>query len=53
VGALEIILIRIFILYGIQPAVSGVVAAILGSTTFWFPLLAGNAIVQVVGAHNS
>ena len=50
VGALEIILTSIFIFYGIQPAVSGVTAAVLRSVTFWFPLLVGYAIVQVVGA---
>ncbi len=49
VGALEIILTNIFIFYGIQAAVSGVAAAVLRSVTFWFPLLVGYMIAQVVG----
>jgi len=49
VGALEILLTNIFIFYGIEAAVSGVAAAVLRSVTFWFPLLVGYIIAQVVG----
>ncbi len=50
VGGLEILLTNLFIFFGIAPAVSGVAAAVLRSVTFWFPLLVGYVIVQVVGA---
>ncbi len=50
VGGLEILLTNIFIFYGLQPGLSGVAAAVLRSATFWFPLLVGYAIVQLVGA---
>ncbi len=52
VGALEILLTNLFIFFGIAPATSGVAAAVLRSVTFWFPLLVGYIIVQVVGARN-
>jgi len=52
VGSLEIFLANIFILYGINPAVSGVTAAVLRSAGFWFPLIAGFVSVQIVGAKN-
>jgi glycosyltransferase 2 family protein len=50
VGGLEILLTNIFIFFGIPAASSGVAAAVLRSVTFWFPLLVGYVIVQVVGA---
>jgi len=50
VGALEIILTTIFVFYGIAPAESGVAAVVLRTVTFWFPLIVGYVIVQVVGA---
>jgi uncharacterized protein (TIRG00374 family) len=50
VGGLEILLTNIFIFYGIEPAKSGVTAAVLRSVTYWFPLIAGYAIVQIIGA---
>ncbi len=52
VGSLEIFLASIFVLYGINPAVSGVTAAVLRSAGFWFPLLAGFVCVQIIGARN-
>jgi uncharacterized protein (TIRG00374 family) len=50
VGGLEILLTSIFIFYGIEPAKSGVAAGVLRSVTYWFPLIAGYVIVQIVGA---
>jgi glycosyltransferase 2 family protein len=52
VGALEILLTNLFIFFGIAAATSGVAAVVLRSVTFWFPLLVGYIIVQVVGARN-
>jgi len=52
VGGLEILLTNLFIFFGIGAATSGVAAAVLRSVTFWFPLLVGYIIVQVVGARN-
>lgn len=50
VGGLEILLTNLFIYYGVEPATSGVAAAVLRSITFWFPLIVGYIIIQVVGA---
>ncbi|MCW4005116.1 MAG: flippase-like domain-containing protein [Candidatus Bathyarchaeota archaeon] len=50
VGGLEILLTSIFIFYGVEPAQSGVAAAMLRSVTFWLPVIAGYLIVQIVGA---
>ncbi len=52
VGALEIILTSVFIVYGFEPALSGVAVAMLRSVTFWFPVVVGYIIVQVLGARN-
>ncbi len=40
----------IFVLYGLNPALSGITAALVRSVTFWSPLIIGYVIVQVVGA---
>jgi uncharacterized protein (TIRG00374 family) len=50
VGTLEILLATIFIFYGLNPALSGITAALVRSVTFGFPLILGYIIVQVVGA---
>ena len=50
VGSLEIVLTNIFIFYGFSAALSGVAAAVLRSLTFWFPLVVGYVIIQLVGA---
>ncbi len=52
VGGLEIILTNLFAFFGISLATSGVAAAVLRSVTFWFPLLVGYFIVQVLGARS-
>jgi uncharacterized protein (TIRG00374 family) len=52
VGGLEILLTNLFIFFGIGSAKSGVAAVVLRSVTFWFPLLVGYVIVQVVGARS-
>jgi uncharacterized protein (TIRG00374 family) len=56
VGAVEIILTSVFIFYsdfynfGFSPAAGGVAVAMLRSVTFWFPVVVGYILVQVVGA---
>lgn len=52
VGSLEIFLATIFLLYGINAAVSGIAAVVLRSAIFWFPLLVGFLCVQIIGAQN-
>ena len=52
VGSLEILLASIFILYGINPGISGIAAVVLRSAGFWFPLFVGFLCVQIVGAKN-
>jgi uncharacterized protein (TIRG00374 family) len=52
VGSLEILLATIFLLYGINPGISGITAVVLRSAGFWFPLLVGFVCVQIVGAKN-
>lgn len=50
VGSLDIILSQIFVLFGLSVAESGVAVVVLRSVTFWFPLLFGYVVAQVVGA---
>jgi uncharacterized protein (TIRG00374 family) len=50
VGSLEILLATIFVLYGLNPALSGITAALVRSVTFWSPLVIGYIIVQAFGA---
>ena len=52
VGSLEILLATIFLLYGINPGVSGIAAVVLRSVGFWFPLFVGFICVQILGAKN-
>ncbi|MGA2683095.1 MAG: lysylphosphatidylglycerol synthase transmembrane domain-containing protein [Candidatus Bathyarchaeia archaeon] len=52
VGTLDILLATIFVLYGLNPALSGITAALVRSVTFWSPLIIGYVIVQIVGAKN-
>ncbi len=52
VGSLEILLATIFLLYGINPGISGIAAVVLRSAGFWFPLFVGFVCVQIVGAKN-
>jgi uncharacterized protein (TIRG00374 family) len=52
VGSLEILLATIFILYGINPGISGIAAVVLRSAGFWFPLFVGFVCVQIIGARN-
>jgi len=49
VGSLEILLATIFVLYGLNPALSGITAALVRSVTFWSPLIIGYIIVQILG----
>jgi uncharacterized protein (TIRG00374 family) len=50
VGTLDIILATLFILYGLNPALSGITAVLIRSVGFWFPLIVGYIVVQIVGA---
>jgi hypothetical protein len=52
VGSLDIILAGIFILYGLNPGVSGITAVLLRTAGFWFPLFVGFACVQLLGVRN-
>jgi uncharacterized protein (TIRG00374 family) len=52
VGTLDLLLVALFVLYGLNPALSGLTAALVRSVTFWFPLILGYVIVQIVGAKN-
>jgi len=52
VGTLDIVLATLFILYGLNPALSGITAALVRVVTFWFPLIVGYVIIQVVGTKN-
>ncbi len=52
VGALEIFLATILVLYGISPGFSGIAAVVLRSAIFWFPLFVGFICVQIIGAKN-
>jgi uncharacterized protein (TIRG00374 family) len=52
VGTLDILLATLFVLYGLNPALSGITAALVRVVTFWFPLIVGYVIVQIVGAKN-
>ncbi len=52
VGSLDIILASIFILYGLNPGISGITALLLRSAGFWFPLFVGFLAVQILGTRN-
>ena len=52
VGTLDILLATLFILYGLNPALSGITAALVRVVTFWFPLIVGYIIIQIIGAKN-
>jgi glycosyltransferase 2 family protein len=52
VGILDIILATLFVLYGLNPALSGILAVVIRSATFWFPLLVGLISVEIVGARD-
>ncbi len=52
VGSLEILLATIFLLYGLNPGVSGITALLLRSAGFWFPLFVGFVCVQFLGTRD-
>ncbi len=52
VGSLDIILLTVFTLYGIEPAVSGIAVIVLRSVTYWIPLLASYIILEAYGFRN-
>ncbi len=52
VGSLDIILATIFLLYGLNPGVSGITALLVRSAGFWFPLFVGFLAVQYMGTKN-
>jgi uncharacterized protein (TIRG00374 family) len=52
VGSLDIILASIFLLYGLNPGVSGITALLVRSVGFWFPLFVGFLAVQYMGTKN-
>lgn len=50
VGATEIVLTSVIVFFGFPAAESGVAVAMLRSVTFWFPVVVGYILFQVVGA---
>ncbi len=52
VGSLDIILLTVFTLYGIEPAVSGIAVIVLRSVTYWIPLLTSYIMVEAYGFRN-
>lgn len=52
VGSLDIILASIFLLYGLNPGISGITALLIRSVGFWFPLFVGFLAVQYMGTKN-
>ena len=52
VGSLDIILVNVFILYGISAADSGLAVIALRAATYWFPLLLSYAVIQAYGVQN-
>jgi len=52
VGSLDIILASIFILYGLNPGLSGITALLVRSVGFWFPLLMGFVAFQYLQTRN-
>jgi uncharacterized protein (TIRG00374 family) len=52
VGSLDIVLVTVFMLYGIPAADSGIAVIILRSATYWFPLLLSYVMVQAYGVRN-
>ena len=50
IGSLDITLITVFTLYGIPLSSSTIIVAVLRSVTYWFPLLIGYVMVQIIGA---
>ena len=52
VGSLDIILASIFLLYGLNPGISGITALLVRSVGFWFPLFVGFLAVQYLGTKN-
>jgi uncharacterized protein (TIRG00374 family) len=52
VGSLDIIMASIFLLYGLNPGISGVTALLVRSVGFWFPLFVGFLAVQYLGTKN-
>jgi len=52
VGSLDIILVNVFILYGISAPDSGLAVIALRAATYWFPLLLSYAVIQAYGVQN-
>jgi hypothetical protein len=52
VRLLDIILATIFLLYGLNPGVSGIAALLVRSVGFWFPLFVGFVCLQIVGTRS-
>ena len=50
VGALDIVLTNLFVIYGVPIGFSVLAATMLRVLTFWLPVLIGYVTVQVVGA---
>jgi glycosyltransferase 2 family protein len=52
VGSLDIFLVTLFVLFGLDSGASGVAALLLRGADFWFPLVTALVIIQAVGVRN-
>jgi uncharacterized protein (TIRG00374 family) len=52
VGSLDIFLVSIFGVFGLETGISGVIALLLRSADFWFPLVIALAVIQIMGFKN-
>jgi len=49
VGLVEIVMTSLYVLFGINPAISGVATTLIRVITFWFQILVGYVIVEWIG----
>jgi len=49
VGLVEIVMTSLYVLFGIPPAISGIATSLIRVITFWFQILVGYIIVQLIG----
>jgi glycosyltransferase 2 family protein len=52
VGGLDILLVTLFVAFGLETGASGVSALLLRSADFWFPLIVATVIIQIIGLRN-
>lgn len=52
VGSIDILLVTLFVLFGLDTGVSGVAALLLRGADFWFPLVVALICLQIIGVKN-